>query len=48
MVRRLTRKEGERKFSMNQNLTVLFVWRMTEMAMMNANRCKTERLVETG
>lgn len=30
----LTKKEGERKFSMNQNLTVLLVCFMTEMHMM--------------
>lgn len=31
-------KEGERKFWMNQNLTVLFVWRITETTMRKAIR----------
>jgi hypothetical protein len=31
-------KDGERKFWMNQNLTVLFVCRMTETTMRNAMR----------
>jgi hypothetical protein len=32
-----TRKDGERKFSMNQNLTVLFVLRRTLKIMMDTN-----------
>lgn len=35
---RLTRNDGDRKFSMNQNLTVLFVLRRTLRIMMDANR----------
>ena len=34
-----TRNEGDRKFSMNQNLTVLFVWRRTLRIMIEAKRC---------
>jgi hypothetical protein len=33
-------KDGERKFWMNQNLTVLLVCRSTETIMMNAIRCE--------
>ena len=33
----LTRKEGERKFSINQNLTVLLVFRRTLRIMIDAN-----------
>lgn len=32
--------DGERKFSMNQNLTLLLVCRMTETHMRNAMRCR--------
>lgn len=39
-----TRNEGERKFSMNQNLTVLLVCRMTEIAMIKANRCREDAI----
>jgi hypothetical protein len=35
---RLTKNEGERKFSMNQNLTVLWVCFITLKIMMEANR----------
>ena len=34
----LTKKEGDKKFSMNQNLTVLFVLRRTLRIMMEAKR----------
>lgn len=34
----LTRNEGERKFSMNQNLTVLLVFRKTLIIMIEAKR----------
>ena len=37
-VGRLTKKDGERKFSMNQNLTLLFVWRRTLVIMIDAKR----------
>ena len=35
-----TRKDGERKFSMNQNFTVCFVLRKTLKIMIDANLCK--------
>jgi hypothetical protein len=38
--KQFTRKEGERKFSMNQNLTVLFVFFITLRIMIDANRYK--------
>lgn len=34
-----TKKEGDKKSSMNQNLTVAFVCFMTESVMIEANRC---------
>lgn len=38
----LTRKEGERKFSMNQNLTVLFVFLKTLKTMIPTKRFQGE------
>ena len=35
----LTRKEGDKKFSMNQNFTLLFVFRRTLRIIMDAKRC---------
>jgi hypothetical protein len=35
----LTKKDGDKKSSMNQNLTVAFVCFMTESVMIEANRC---------
>jgi hypothetical protein len=37
--RRLTRNDGERKFSMSQNLTVLFVFLITLSIMIEDSRC---------
>lgn len=44
----LTRNEGERKFSINQNLTVLLVFRKTLRIMIEAKRYKCVRLVVGG
>ena len=38
-----TKKAGDRKFSMNQNLTVLFVCFITLRIMMEANRWKENK-----
>jgi hypothetical protein len=40
----LTRNEGERKFSMNQNLTLLFVLRKTLRIMIDTNRYNREEV----
>lgn len=40
--RRRTRKEGDKKFSMNQNLTVCFVFRRTLSIMMPTKRCSSK------
>lgn len=37
-----TRKDGDKKFSMNQNLTVLFVLRKTLNIIIEANRCAAD------
>lgn len=40
--RQRTRNEGDKKFSMNQNLTVCFVFRRTLSIMMPTKRCGSE------
>lgn len=39
--------DGERKFWMNQNLTVLFVLRRTDTIMRKAMRCETGQAIKT-
>jgi hypothetical protein len=41
MLASLTKKDGDKKFSMNQNLTVLLVFFITLEIMIDANLCET-------